>query len=364
MQPTASSAPPARLFALDVFRGLTIAGMIVANSPNTFGQLSHAWWHGLTLADLVFPFFIFIVGVSIALGLRKFDPQTSHKKPMINKILTRTLILFALGMAVNLLYTRFESIRVAGVLQRIALVYCACSLMGLFLSLRQITYVGIGILISYWLFILCVPAPGLAAGLLERDHNIVNWIDSRFLPGMLWRGSWDPEGLLSTLPAIVTGMMGMLAGSIIIRSNDLKNTVMLMCIFGFLTFTAGYIWSFFFPLNKALWSSSFVLVTGGLASLSLATLLWYTDVLGKRTGTYTGMVFGANAITAYILHIVLDKLLTFKISGVSVHTLYQSIANAAGLGAVASATLWILLFLIVCFIPILIMYRKKWFVKI
>ncbi|MEJ2417670.1 MAG: heparan-alpha-glucosaminide N-acetyltransferase domain-containing protein, partial [Exilibacterium sp.] len=207
MQTPPASQGKQRLLALDVFRGLTIVGMIIANSPNTFGQLSHAYWDGIMLADLVFPFFIFIVGVAISLGLKKFDPAVSERGPLIKKILIRTLILFVLGMVVNLFYTHFSAIRVLGVLQRIALVYCACSLMGLYLSQKQLIYSGIFILVSYWLLILLVPAPGLEAGTLERGENIINWFD-RFIPGMLWRGTWDPEGILSTYPAIVSGLIG------------------------------------------------------------------------------------------------------------------------------------------------------------
>ncbi len=360
--------PPAsqgkqRLLALDVFRGLTIVGMIIANSPNTFGQLSHAYWDGIMLADLVFPFFIFIVGVAISLGLKKFDPAVSERGPLIKKILIRTLILFVLGMVVNLFYTHFSAIRVLGVLQRIALVYCACSLMGLYLSQKQLIYSGIFILVSYWLLILLVPAPGLEAGTLERGENIINWFD-RFIPGMLWRGTWDPEGILSTYPAIVSGLIGMIIGNIIRRNKDLKATVMLMFVVGFVCFISGYCWSFFFPFIKQIWSSSFVLVTGGLASMLLATLLWYTDIENARRGTYVGQVFGANAITAYVLHVVLEKLFDLELAGRTVHGSYVSFFETLGVNAVVSAGVWIAVFITICFLPIHAMYKRKIFVKI
>lgn len=364
MQEIPSSNEGQRLFALDVFRGFTIIGMIVVNSPNTFGQLSHAHWEGVMLADLVFPFFIFIVGVAISLGLRKFNPEISDRKPIIKKILTRTLILFALGMAVNLLYTHFSAIRVLGVLQRIALVYCICSLMGLYLSQKQLIYSGFFILISYWLLVLFVPPPGLEAGTLLRGENVVNWFDSRFLPGMLWRGTWDPEGILSTYPAVVSGIIGMLVGNIIVRSKDLTSMVVRIFVVGFVCFASGYCWSFFFPMIKQIWSSSFVLVTGGLACMVLATLLWYTDIKHARRGTYVGQVFGANAITAYVLHVVIEKLFDLELAGHSVQGTFVGFFNALGINAVISTTLWIFVFIAACFIPIQMMYKRKIFVKI
>lgn len=353
-----------RLLALDVFRGLTIIFMIMVNSPNTYGEFSHAYWVGVNFADLVFPFFILIVGVAVGLGFKHAQSETFDKNTALKKAAKRTLILFALGLGVNLMYTHFAEVRILGVLQRIALVYFACCVLALYTSPRQWVKISLGLLIGYWLFVLLVPAPGLPVGHLERGQNIINWFD-QFVPGMLWRGDWDPEGLLSTFPAIVSGVFGMLMARIIIRSNNLNNTVMYLFLLGFGSFSAGCVWSMGFPMIKQIWTSSFVLVTSGVGSMILAFLLWYTDIRAERRGTYIAQVFGANAITAYVLHVALEKLLDAKFfAGESIHGAYVSWSLNAGMSEFWSATLWIIGFIGLCLLPIWVMYKKRIFVKI
>jgi predicted acyltransferase len=259
------------------------------------------------------------------------------------------------------MYTEFSAFRVLGVLQRIAIVYFICSMMALYMPHKQQVYTSVFILLSYWFIVLFIPAPGLEAGSLVRGENIINWFD-KFLPGMLWRGTWDPEGLLSTYPSIVSGTLGMFAGMIIVRSKDLSSTVMNMFVYGFIIFTIGYIWGFFFPFIKQIWTSTYVLATGGIGAMVLAAMLWYTDVKGSRKGTYMSMVFGTNAITAYTIHVAFEKLL--DLSGYSIHDVYVSYAESFGINSIASSTAWVLFFVTVCFIPIWVMYKRKIFVKI
>lgn len=353
-----------RLFALDVFRGLTIIGMILANSPSPFEQLSHAYWDGLHLADFVFPFFIFIVGVAVSLGLRGAQAPGFDRGHAVRKVVKRTALLFALGIGVNMIYTDFSAVRVLGVLQRIALVYLVCSLMVMFFYRRHLVYSLGFILISYWMVLLFVPAPGIEAGSMERGSNLVNWFDEQFLPGMLWRGTWDPEGMLSTWPAIASGLLGVWCGSLIAEESDLTSATLKIFVLGSLALIAGYLWSFLFPFNKALWSSSFVLTTGGVGAIILALLLWHTDLSGHRSLTYVSTVFGANAITAYILHILLGSLLGKDLYGESIHSRFVSSMNELGSNETVTGILWLAIFLTLCFIPMWAMYRKKWFVKI
>lgn len=360
MKPSSS-----RLFALDIFRGLTIIFMIMVNSPNTYGQFSHAYWDGVMFADVVFPFFIIIVGVAISLGLKNFKPGIDDPATIMKKVLKRSIIMFLLGMAVNLIYLHFSDIRVLGVLQRIAIVYLVCSFLCLYCSTSQLVKLSIFILLSYWLFILFVPAPGMEAGQLLRGKNIVNWFDMAYLPGMLWRGDWDPEGVLSTYPAIVTGVIGVLMGKIILRKQqDLPYLVMSLFVFGFACALLGGMWSLWFLPIKQIWSSSFVLITGGIASMSLAFLMWCTDIKQYRRFTYVAQVFGANAITAYVLHIIFEKLLDLKIHGLSVLGAYETLTHSLGISPFFSSALWIAMFLCLCFVPVWVLYKKQIFIKI
>ncbi|WP_240220785.1 acyltransferase family protein [Rheinheimera hassiensis] len=354
-----------RLLALDLFRGLTILFMIMVNSPNTYGEFSHAYWDGVTFADFIFPFFLIIVGVAVAIGLQPVARTAEQLSAARVKILRRTLILFGLGIFVNLIYLKFAELRILGVLQRIALVYLVCSLLSMHCRTKRLVQITVFILLSYWLLILLVPAPGLPAGQLQRDANLINWFDSQFLPGMLWRGSWDPEGILSTYPAIASGLFGVIMGRLVLlHKQQLPTLVMLLFVLGFSSFLLGCLWSLWFPLIKQIWSSSFVLVTSGMASMVLALLIWYTDVQQYRKFSHISLVFGANAIVAYVLHVALEKLLELQIAGVSVHGSYLQLAEQLGLSRFFSAGLWILAFLALCYVPVWWMYQRKIFVKI
>lgn len=353
-----------RLLALDLFRGLTILFMIMVNSPNTYGEFSHAYWDGVTFADFIFPFFLVIVGVAVAIGLQPVARTAQQLSAARVKILRRTLILFALGIFVNIIYLKFADIRVMGVLQRIALVYLVCALLAMHCSTKRLVQITVVILLSYWLLILFVPAPGLSAGQLERGSNLINWAD-QFLPGMLWRGSWDPEGLLSTYPAIASGLFGVIMGRLVVQyKQQLPQLVMLLFVLGFSSFLIGCLWSLWFPLIKQIWSSSFVLVTSGMASMVLALLIWYTDIQQHRKYTQVPLVFGANAIVAYVLHVALEKLLELPVAGVSVHGAYLQFADSLGWGQFVSAAVWIVAFLALCYLPVWWMYQRKIFVKI
>jgi len=354
-----------RLLALDLFRGLTIILMIMVNSPNTYGEFSHAYWDGVTFADFIFPFFLIIVGVAIAIGFRPAERSSEQLSALRLKVLRRTVIMFGLGLVVNLMYLKFSDVRLLGVLQRIALVYMACCFLALHCSSKRLVQVMAGILLSYWALILLVPAPGLPAGQLERGANLINWFDSAWLPGKLWRGSWDPEGILSTWPAIASGLFGVLMGRLVLRfKQDLPQLVMSLFVLGFASFLLGSLWSLSFPLIKQIWSSSFVLVTSGMASMVLGLLIWYTDVRGYQYGTRIPLIFGANAIVAYVLHAALEKLLEVPLGGSSVHDAYLQFAQQLGLDKFFSAALWIVAFLLLCYLPVWWLYKRKIFVKI
>lgn len=354
-----------RLLALDLFRGLTIILMIMVNSPNTYGEFSHAYWDGVTFADFIFPFFLIIVGVAIAIGMRPIERSAEETSALRLKVLRRSLIMFGLGIVVNLMYLKFADIRILGVLQRIALVYLVCSFLAMQCSSKRLVQIMGFILVSYWLLILLVPAPGLVAGQLERGVNLINWFDSAFLPGMLWRGTWDPEGILSTYPAIASGLFGVLMGRLVLsHKQQLPQLVMSLFVLGFCSFLLGCLWSLFFPFIKQIWSSSFVLVTSGMASMVLALLIWFSDVKGYQQFSRIPLIFGANAIVAYVLHVAMEKLLEVPVAGQSVHGAYQDWVTALGWNQFFSVGVWIAAFLLLCYLPVWWLYQRKIFVKI
>lgn len=330
-----------RLLSLDAFRGLTVAAMILVNNPGDWGHiywpLEHAAWHGCTPTDLVFPFFLFIVGVSIAFSLGLNTPPGRIPADVENldgvwrKILIRGLKLFALGLFLNL-FPRFDltTVRVMGVLQRIALVYVACAFIFLKTNPRQQVWLLVFLLVTYFLLLSKVPLPGVGAANLEPDSNLAAWFDRMILgEGHLWKavqGRWDPEGLLSTLPALGTGLTGMLAGYALRRRGDAaKRTVRLVGV-GFGLVVLGLAWSYWFPLNKSLWTSSYVCFTAGLAMLLLALFYWLIDVRGHRRWARPLEVFGVNAITAFFLSGMIPRILNLiKIDGTGAQTwLYKN----------------------------------------
>ena len=216
-----------RLVSLDVFRGLTIAGMIVVNTPGSwshvYAPLRHAEWHGITPTDLIFPFFVFIVGVSITLAYTKKLKTNITKSKITAKIIRRSITIFLLGIFLALFPDfNFSELRIAGVLQRIAICFLVGALLFLNTDWKMQLRIGIGLLITYWLAMVLIPVPEFGAGVLESGKNLAAWIDSLFLPGKKYQGTWDPEGILSTFPAIATCISGMLVGKLLL-SNQTQN---------------------------------------------------------------------------------------------------------------------------------------------
>jgi predicted acyltransferase len=304
--------PRPRLVSLDVFRGLTMAGMVIVNNPGDWGHvywpLLHAEWHGCTPTDLIFPFFLFIVGVSITL---------SRKSAGWGSILWRALAIFGLGLFLAG-YPRFDPSRwrIPGVLQRIAVCYLFAA--GLYkLSAasvrRQAVVAGaaaVALALGYWAVMMLVPAPGGVAGDLTPEGNLGAWIDRAVLGNHLWRPRWDPEGLLSTIPAISTTLLGILAGLCLqAESWSPERKVRLLVMAGFGAVLIGLAWHLVFPINKALWTSSYVAFTAGCAALLLALSYWVIDVRGWRRGTTPLVILGVNAITLFVVSGLLVKTL-------------------------------------------------------
>ena len=364
-----------RLLSLDVFRGITIAGMILVNNPgsweNIYSPLEHAAWHGLTPTDLVFPFFLFIVGVSITLALGRRAQSTENKRDLYVKIIRRTLIIFALGLILGgFPHYDLNTIRIPGVLQRIAVCYLVASVIFLNTRWRTQAIIAAALLVIYCVIMNYFPVPGFGAGNLEMEGNLAAYLDRQVLGGHKWKPLYDPEGILSTIPAIATTLCGVLAGHLLRSKRAALEKVTAMFVAGLAALVAGWVWSFWFPVNKALWTSSYVLVTAGMALQLLAFCYWLIDVKGYKKWAKPFLIFGTNALALYFLaelfsHVI--SVVTFPRGGGDrvdlkswlYETFYASWAsplNASLLFAVSVVLLWLGV--------MTILYRKRIFIKV
>jgi predicted acyltransferase len=360
-----------RLVSLDALRGFTIAAMVIVNDPGSWSHvyppLRHAEWNGCTITDLIFPFFLFIVGISIALAYSKRLEANVPKRRIYQKIITRTISIYLLGLFLWL-WPQFDfgAIRWVGVLPRISFVFLACALIFLNTSWKQQIKIGAGILLLYWIIVAYVPVPGLGKPDLSiPEHNWANYLDTLILPGVMWQKTWDPEGILSTFPAIVTGIIGMLIGKLYLTVKDENKRLVWLFFVGFALFLAGGIWNWFFPINKNLWTSSYVLYTSGLGTLGLAACILIVDVWGYTRWTFLGRVYGANAITSYVLAGMLTLLFYgVKFGGASLNEWFMSGLTPMGIDPRFASMLYAVIYMLIIFIPALILFRKKIFIRI
>ncbi len=315
-RPLAEASQPGRLISLDVFRGLTVAAMILVNNPGDWGHiyppLEHAEWNGCTPTDLIFPFFLFIVGVSLVYALDGAKRAGGPQGAVLGRVLRRAAVLFGLGLLLSL-YPRFDfsMVRIMGVLQRIALVFLGCSAIYLKTSRRTQLGLLVVVLVGYAVLMQLVPVPGFGPANLEPTTNLGAWLDRLvFGEAHLWKVSktWDPEGLLGTLPALGTGLLGGLTAQWL-RRPDREPAAKVAGLFvaGGAVVMLGLIWHAWFPINKALWSSSYVLYTGGLAMMGLAALYWICDVQGHRHWAGPALAYGVNAILVFCLSALLSR---------------------------------------------------------
>lgn len=305
-----------RLISLDVFRGITIAGMVLVNNPGSWSTiywpLRHAEWHGWTPTDLVFPFFLFIVGVAIPLAFERRIQAGGSKRDLYLKIVRRTLIIFALGIFLaGFPYFNLSTIRIPGVLQRIAVCYLFASVIFLNTKIRTQIIVTVALTIVYWLVMTKLHAPGFAAGDLTKEGSVASYVDRLIFGPHIWRQGkiYDPEGLLSTIPAIATTLFGVLAGQWLrVHRSDYEKVAGLFAA-GAICIFVGWAWNPFFPINKSLWTSSYVFFTGGLALEFLALCYWIIDIRKYTAWTKPFVVFGVNALVLFVGSGVMARLL-------------------------------------------------------
>ncbi len=314
-----------RLESLDVFRGLTIAGMILVNDPGTWSAvywpLAHAdelmsehaagwypgkWWvdlNGWTPTDLVFPFFLFIVGVSMVFSFAAREARGDSRRELMKHVVRRGVLILLIGWLIHLQpYFDFVRMRYAGVLPRIAVVYLCASVIMLWTARRgRIAWIA-GLLAGYFAVMRFVPVPGCDHAAWMTQHcSLAGWLDRKLMLGHLYRPDFDPEGLLSTFPAIATTLLGTLTGEFLRGSGSLSHKVRWLCIAGVSGVAAGYAWHPFFPIYKPLWTSSYVLLTAGAACLLLALCWWLIEMRRWRGWDRPFLWLGSNAILAYAL---------------------------------------------------------------
>ena len=309
-----TAAPRERLLALDVFRGMTIASMLLVNNPGSWSAiyppLRHAAWHGWTPTDVIFPFFLFIVGITTHLSLDARRARGDDERAIVRQILSRGALIILVGWLLAAFpfwpLTRLTDLRIPGVLPRIGVAYICAALLTRRGSLTQQVMILVALLYGYWFAMTLLPVPGQAGiGALwlgEPSKTLAAWVDRALLDGHLWSQSktWDPEGVLSTIPAIGTAMLGVFAGRWLGSARPLSERLTAMFAVGALLMMAGLMWHWSFPINKSLWTSSYVLFTGGMAATALATILWITDVERITWWTRPFVIYGVNPIIAFV----------------------------------------------------------------
>ena len=375
-----------RLSSLDVFRGITIAAMILANmagvADDVYRPLSHSEWHGCTPTDLIFPCFLFIVGVAMTFSLAKYTAENKPTKAVYLRILRRTAILFILGLVLNGFWNQgvwtfdLSSIRLMGVLQRIALTYLFASLIVLKLPRKGQWLLAGGLLVAYWLTMMYIPVPDYGAGMLTREGNFGAFIDRLIIPkAHLYKGDGfnfmgDPEGLFSTIPAIVSVLAGYFTGQWIKdKKQATSQTSMDLVLFGLCCLVIAIIWDVAFPINKKIWTSSYVLFTTGWALMLLAACYELIEVRLIKRWSKPFEIMGLNAIALFVASVFLIKTTAKTKNGtgesaISIYNwIYQNIF-ASWSGNFNGSFLFALVTLLFWYGVAVLMYQKRWFIKV
>jgi len=363
-----------RLTSLDAFRGATIAFMILVNTPGgreVYPPLQHAEWHGWTPTDVVFPSFLWIVGVAMTLSLTRRMAAGASRARLFGQILRRSVILYVLGLIVYA-YPAFNlhTQRLLGVLQRIAICYLIAGAIYLTTRLRgQIIWI-VSLLAAYWLMMALIPVPGYGAGRLDLEGNFAHYIDRIVLGShnYRWPETWDPEGIVSTLPAIVTALLGIMAGHILRLERTLAERTTWLFVTGNLLIAAGLIVNVWLPINKKLWTDSFALFMAGLDFVMFAMLLWFIDGRGYQRLAKPLIIMGMNAIVIYLASEFLDEVLScvhWTGAGGKVSLrgwLYDHLFRLAS--PYNASLLYAITYVLVMFLFAWVLYRRGWFVRV
>jgi len=370
-----------RWLSLDIVRGATVAGMLLVNNPGTWAAiyppLRHAVWHGWTPTDLVFPFFLFIVGITTELSLGRRASTGATDGAIRRQVLRRSalIVLIGLGLAAFPFFPleRFETLRVPGVLQRIGICYAAAALLAWRRPDRSVALTAVALLLGYWAAMTLVPVPGVGPPTLDPpEATLAAWLDRALLDGHLWSQSrtWDPEGILSTFPAIGTTLLGVLTGRWMQRELPLAERLSGLFAGGAMAAGAGAVWGWVFPINKNLWTSSYVLLSAGLAALTLATVTWVVEVRGQQRWARPLVTYGLNPMVAFagsgLMAKLMGGLIRVPMNGESVplqRAIYQATFEA-WLPPHPASLAYALSFVLVWYLILLGMERRGWVLKI
>ena len=391
-----------RLISLDVFRGITIAGMLLVNDPGTwsaiFPPLEHAAWDGWTPTDLIFPFFLFIVGITTYLSMSARRARGDDDATLVKQILRRGIIIYLLGFAMAMfpfyqwgtidslpnasafdrIIFRIEHVRILGVLPRIGIVYICAGLITLRTTLKQQVAIIGGLLLGYWFAMTLIPVPGenaIGAVLLHtKDRNLAAYLDRLILgTNHTWVGSvtFDPEGPMSTIPAIGTAMLGNIAGRwIALKEKPLLERISGLFAAGSLAMVIGLMWNWSFPINKSLWTSSYVMFTAGMACVALATIMWIVDYCNVKWWTKPMVVFGVNPIVAFVGSGVMARLIytlwhvNYNGKSTAVQDAFYQAVFLPWLPERVASLAFALTFVLLWYGILLVLYRKKIILKV
>jgi predicted acyltransferase len=377
--------PTERLVSLDVFRGLTVAGMLLVNNPGTWGAiyppLGHAAWHGWTPTDLIFPFFLFIVGITTHLSLSSRRARGDTDAVLRRQVLRRGVLIVLIGWGLSAFpfypLERITELRIPGVLPRIGVVYLVAGLLTLNASVKQVVVMLVVLLYGYWFAMTLLPVPGgcrLGALCLDvPSRTLAAWVDRALLEGHLWKAAktWDPEGPLSTLPAIGTAMMGVLCGRwLALKERPLLERLNGMFAVGALLMMVGLMWHWSFPINKGLWTSSYVVFTAGMAAVSIATITWIIDVQGVTWWTRPLVIYGVNPIVAFVgsglMARIIYSLWKVEVDGkqVSVQAVVYKTMFASWLEPRNASLAFALCFVLFWYAILAVLYRRNLILKV
>lgn len=374
-----------RLTSLDAFRGFTIAAMVLVNNPGDWGnlypQLAHAKWNGWTFTDTIFPFFLFIGGVSMALSLGRLAAAGADKPRLLAKLAKRAMLIFLIGFVLNFIPNfDIHKVRIPGVLQRIALVTLLAAPIVVYLGWRAQAAVIAGLLALYSMLMLFVPVPDIGAGVLEPGKDFGSYIDRMVLSGHMWVQSktWDPEGLVSTMPALASQLFGVLAGRLLLARLPRTEQIVWMVFAGLVCVALGSTFdAILMPVNKSLWTPSYCLMMTGWALLAFAFFYWMLDVnpyaaVREAAGRWSKpfVIYGMNALFIFALSGFLAKMFGFiKLtqpdgSKLSLGKMLYAPIRELPIGPVNTSLLYAVLFNLFMFSVAWFMWRKKWFVKV